>query len=124
MSGLSNYLENKLLDHALRNTTYTPVSTVYLTLYVGSPTDAGTGGAEVNVTRQAATFGAAASGSVSNSSSITFTSMPAVTVTHIAVYDHPSAGNLLLHGALSSNVVAASGDTFTIQANDLDITLD
>ena len=124
MSGLSNYLENKLLDHALRNTTYTPVSTVYLTLYVGSPTDAGTGGAEVNVTRQGATFGAAASGSVSNSSSITFTSMPAVTVTHIAVYDHLSAGNLLLHGALSSNVVAASGDTFTIQANDLDITLD
>ena len=124
MSGLSNYLENKLLDHALRNTSYTPVATVYLTLFVGSPTDAGTGGTEVNVTRQAVTFGAAASGTVSNSSSVSFTSMPAVTVTHIAVYDHLSAGNLLFHGALSSNVVAASGDTFTIQANDLDITLD
>ena len=124
MSGLSNYLENKLLDHALRNTAYTPVATVYLTLFVGSPTDAGTGGTEVNVTRQAVTFGAAASGTVSNSSSVSFTSMPAVTVTHVAVYDHVSAGNLLIHGALSSNVAAASGDTFTIQANDLDITLD
>ena len=124
MSGLSNYLENKLIDHALRNTLYTPAATVYLTLFVGSPTDAGTGGTEVNVTRQAVTFGAAASGTVSNSSSVSFASMPAVTVTHVAVYDHVSAGNLLIHGALSSNVAAASGETFTIQANDLDITLD
>ena len=124
MSGLSNYLEDKLLDHALRNTSYTPAATVYLTLFVGSPTAAGTGGTEVNVTRQAVTFGAAASGTVSNSSSVSFASMPAVTVTHVAGYDHVSAGNLLIHGALSSNVAAASGDTFTIQANDLDITLD
>ena len=124
MSGLSNYLENKLLDHALRNTSYTPVATVYLALYVGSPTDAGTGGAEVAATRQAVTFGAASSGTVSNSSSISFTSMPAVTVTHIGVYDASTGGNLLLHGALSAPVVAASGDTFTIAANDLDITLD
>ena len=124
MSGLSNYLENKLLDHALRNTSYTPAATVYLTLFVGSPTDAGTGGTEVNVTRQAVTFGAAASGTVSNSSSVSFTSMPAVTVTHIGVFDASSGGNLLLHGALSSSVVAASGDTFTIATNDLDITLD
>ena len=124
MSGLSKYLENNLLDHALRNTSYTPAATVYLTLFVGSPTDAGTGGTVVNVSRQAVTFGAAASGTVSNSSSVSFTSMPAVTVTHVAVYDHVSAGNLLINGALSSNVAAASGDTFTIQANDLDITLD
>ena len=124
MSGLSNYLENKLLDHALRNTSYTPVATVYLALYVGSPTDAGTGGAEVAATRQAITFGAASSGTVSNSSSISFTSMPAVTVTHIGVFDASTGGNLLLHGALASSVVAASGDTFTIAANDLDITLD
>ena len=124
MSGLSNYLENKLLDHALRNTSYTPVATVYLALYVGSPTDAGSGGAEVAATRQAITFGAASGGTVSNSSSISFTSMPAVTVTHIGVFDASTGGNLLFHGALSSSVVAASGDTFTIAANDLDITLD
>ena len=124
MSGLSNYLENKLLDHALRNTTYTPVTAVFLALYVGSPTDAGSGGAEVAATRQAITFGAASSGTVSNSSSISFTSMPAVTVTHIGVFDASSGGNLLFHGALSASVVAASGDTFTIAANDLDVTLD
>ena len=124
MSGLSNYLENKLLDHTLRNTSYTPATTVYLALYVGSPTDTGSGGTEVAVTRQAATFGAAASGAVSNSSSISFTSMPVVTVTHIGIFDADTGGNLLIHGALSSSVVAASGDTFTIQANDLDIALD
>jgi len=124
MSGLSNYLENKLLDHTLRNTSYTPATTVYLALYVGSPTDTGSGGTEVAVTRQAATFGAAASGTVSNSSSISFTSMPVVTVTHTGIFDASTGGNLLIHGALSSSVVAASGDTFTIQANDLDIALD
>jgi len=124
MSGLSNYLENKLLDHTLRNASYTPVTTVYLALYVGSPTDTGSGGTEVAVTRQAATFGAAASGTVSNSSSISFTSMPVATVTHIGIFDADTGGNLLIHGALSSSVVAASGDTFTIQANDLDIALD
>jgi hypothetical protein len=50
--------------------------------------------------------------------------MPAVTVTHIGVFDASSGGNLLFHGALSASVVAASGDTFTIAANDLDVTLD
>jgi hypothetical protein len=124
MSGLSNYLENKLLDHTLRNTSYTPVTTVYLALYVGSPTDTGSGGTEVAVTRQAATFGAAASGTVSNSSSISFTSMPVATVTHIGIFDASTGGNLLIHGALSASVVSASGDTFTIAANDLDVTLD
>jgi hypothetical protein len=124
MSGLSNYLENKLLDHVLRNVSYTPVTTVYLALYAGSPTDASSGGSEVAVTRQAITFGAASSGTVSNSSSISFASMPAVTVTHVGVFDASTGGNLLIHGALASSVIAASGDTFTIAVNDLDITLD
>lgn len=124
MSGLSNYLENELLDHVLRNSAYTPVATVYLTLFNGSPTDSGTGGTEVAVTRQAAAFGAASGGAVSNSSNISFTSMPAGDVTHVAIYDASSGGNLLFHGSLSSPVTTASGDTFTIEANDLDITLD
>ena len=124
MSGMSNYLENKLLDHVLRNTAYTPVATVYLALFNGSPTDTGSGGSEVGVARQASTFSAASGGTVSNSSGISFTSMPAATVTHVGVFDASSGGNMLFHGALASTVTTASGDTFTIEATDLDITLD
>lgn len=43
MSQLSNYLENKLIDHVLRNTAYTPPATVYLALYTTDPTDADSG---------------------------------------------------------------------------------
>ena len=49
---------------------------------------------------------------------------PAVTVTHIGVYDHVSAGNLLFHGALSSSKAVDAGDTFKIAIGDLDISLD
>lgn len=32
-SGETDYLENELLDHALRNATWTPPATIYLALY-------------------------------------------------------------------------------------------
>lgn len=32
-SGKTDYLENELLDHALRNATWTPPATIYLALY-------------------------------------------------------------------------------------------
>jgi len=47
MAGKSDYLENKVLDHVLRNTSYTPPATVYLGLFTANPTDAG-GGTEVS----------------------------------------------------------------------------
>jgi len=124
MSGLSNYLENKLLDHVLKNDAYTSPSGVHLALFNGSPTDTGSSGTEINIARQEITFSTAASGSASNSAQISFASMPASTVTHIGIYDSGSGGNLLIHGALSSPVTVALNDTFTIEINDLDITLD
>lgn len=35
----SNYLEDALLNHVLRNTAYTPPTTVYAALYLSDPTD-------------------------------------------------------------------------------------
>ncbi len=43
MAEFSNYLENKVLDHVLRNTSYTSPTTVYVGLYTSDPTDAGSG---------------------------------------------------------------------------------
>jgi hypothetical protein len=126
MAAISNYLENALLDHVLRNTALTSPTTVYLALYTSSPTDADSG-TEVSggsYSRQSASFSAAASGTISNSADISYTSMPAATVTHVGVRDAASAGNLLFHGALSSSKSVDAGDTFKIATGDLDISLD
>ena len=124
MAAISNYLENELLDHVLKNAAYTSPSAVYLGLYTSNPTDADSG-TEVDVDRQAITFGAVASGgTISNTADITFTTMPAAAVTHVGIHDHVSAGNLLFHGALSSTKSVDAGDTFKISTGDLDISLD
>jgi len=73
----SNWLENKILDHVLRNTVYTPAATVYAALYINNgvgSTDEDKG-QEVKgggYARTAITFGAASGGQVSNSADVTF----------------------------------------------------
>ncbi len=127
MAAISNYLENELLDHVLKNAAYTSPTTVYLALYTSNPTDAdsGTECSGGSYARQSITFGSVASGgTISNTADITYTSMPATTVTHVGIHDHVSAGNLLFHGALSSSKSVDAGDTFKISTGDLDISLD
>jgi len=64
MAEMSNYLENALINATLRNTTYTSVATVYVSLWTSDPTDAGSG-TEVSggsYARTAVTFGAPSNG--------------------------------------------------------------
>ena len=122
---LTNYLENKLLDHFLGTTSYT-MPTVYVGLFTVAPTDAG-GGTEVtggSYARQAAAFTAAASGATSNSANIDFTSMPAATTVAIAVFDASTSGNMLVYGTLTTNKQTDAGDTLRIATGDLDISID
>ena len=126
MAAISNYLENELLDHVLKNAAYTSPTTVYLALYTSNPTDADSGTAVSggSYARQAITFGSVASGgTISNTADITFTAMPGATVTHVGIYEH-TTNNLLFHGALSSSKSVDAGDTFKISTGDLDISLD
>lgn len=122
---LSDYLENKLLDHFLGTTSYTMPS-VYVALYTVAPSDAG-GGTEVSggsYARQAATFTAASGGATSNDSNLDFTDMPACTVVAIGVFDALTTGNLLVHGTLTANKSLDAGDTLRIATGDLDISID
>ena len=122
---LTNYLENKLLDHFLGTTSYT-MPTVYVGLFTVAPTDAG-GGTEVtggSYARQAAAFTAAASGATSNSANIDFTGMPAATTVAIAVFDASTSGNMLVYGTLTTNKQTDAGDTLRIATGDLDISID
>ena len=123
---LSNYLENKLLDHFLGTAGYTMPTTVYVGLYTVVPTDAG-GGTQVtggSYARQSAAFAAAASGTTSNSANIDFTGMPAATTVAIGIFDALTAGNLLLWGTLTANKTTDAGDTLRIATGDLDISID
>jgi hypothetical protein len=123
---LSNYLENKVLDHIMGTTTYTKPSAVYVALYTAAPSDTG-GGTEVtggSYARQTAAFAAASSGATSNSANIDFTVMPACTVVAIGIFDALTTGNLLVWGTLSTNKSLDAGDTLRIATGDLDISLD
>jgi hypothetical protein len=125
---MSDYLENEILDHILATGSYTAPSAVYVGLSTGSFADdnSGTELSGSGYARVAATFGAAASGTASNSAAIEF---PAATgswgtVSHFGIFDASSAGNLLIHGAFTASKTIASGDILKISTGDLDISAD
>lgn len=123
---LSNYLENKLIDHFLGTTTYTKPTTVYVGLFTVTPGEAG-GGTEVtggSYARQAAAFTAASGGATSNSGNLDFTGMPAATTVAIGIFDALTTGNMLLYGSLTTNKTTDAGDTLRIATGDLDISID
>lgn len=123
---LSNYLENKLIDHFLGTTAFTKPTTAYLALYTVAPTDS-TSGTEVtggSYARQTVTFNAAASGSTTNDANIDFNNMPACTVVAIAVCDALTSGNILVYGGLTSNKSLDAGDILRVASGDLSISID
>ena len=123
---LSDYLENKLIDHFLGTGAYTMPTTIYVGLYTVVPTDAG-GGTQVtggSYARQLATFSASSGGATSNTTNIDFTGMPAATTVAICIFDAITSGNLLLWGTLTTNKTTDAGDTLRIATGDLDISID
>lgn len=128
MSAASNYLELKLLDHALGTAAFTAPTDVYVGLFTDDPTDAGTG-TEISgngYSRKVATFAAASGGSASTNATITFDAATGNwgTITHIGIYDAATTGNLLFHGAVTTSKTIESGDTFQISSGNLTISLD
>lgn len=127
MAEFSNYLENALINAVLRNTSYTSPTTTYVALYTSDPTDADTG-TEVtggSYARTAATFDAPSNGVTQNSGSITFPTATASwgTITHIAIRDAATSGNLLFHTPLDESKTVGTGDIFTISTGNLTVTL-
>lgn len=122
----SDYLEDKLLDHVLKNTAYTSPTTVYVGLYTVAPSDAG-GGTEVsgnNYARKSVTFSSASGGATANSADVTFDTPSASwgTVVAFGIFDQLTTGNLLYWGDLTANKTINSGDTVKFLSGDIDIT--
>ena len=134
MSAASNYLENKVLDHVLKNTAYTQPSNLYVGLFLNTSTnaaanlEAGTLTDEVSggsYARQSGAFSAASGGSASTSATITFPAASANwgTITHVAVMDALTSGNVLFWGAVTTSKTIETGDTFQITSGNLTISL-
>lgn len=127
MAEFSNYLENALINAVLRNTSYTSPTTVYIGLFTSDPTDAGTGN-EVSggsYARQSATFDAPSNGLTQNSSDITWPAATASwgTVTHAAVFDASTGGNMLFHSALEVSKIIDESDVFKFATGNFTVTV-
>lgn len=126
MSAMSDYLELKFLDHFTGTASTSSPSAVYLALATATFNDdaSGTELSGNNYSRQAITFGSASSGSISNNAAVEF---PAATgnqgtISHFAVFDAASSGNMLFHGAFASGKLIESGDILKVAVGSLTIT--
>ena len=129
MSGFSDYLEDKVLDHVFGGNAFTAPSTLHVALYTVAPSDTG-GGTEVSggaYARQTAAFTVSGTNptTASNTAAIEYPTATANygTVVAVGIFDASSGGNLLAYSTLDSSKVVSSGDVFRFNAGDLDITL-
>ncbi|MFV1943490.1 hypothetical protein VPH49_22000 [Pseudomonas luteola] len=133
MSGFSDYLENQLINTTLRGTSYTGGG-VYVALFRTDPTDAGTGTelADSGYVRQRAHsssvsdgFTVPSNGSASNARNLVFPAIvdTQVTVTHWAIFDAQTGGNMLYHAPLTNSKTLDPSDVLSFPIGSLTITL-
>lgn len=143
MSAMSNYLENKIVDHVFRGAAYT-IPVIYVGLFTAAPSDAA-GGTEVSGSAYARVKAAASTaqalgdwkstqndslassgtgGNTTNTAAVTFPTPTATwgTVTHFGIFDQPTGINLLFWGALTIAKTINQDDTVTFPAGTLSIT--
>jgi len=112
---ISNYAENKILEHTTGKTAWTMPTNVYVKLHTGDPGEAATSNAASETTRKAASWAAASSGSIATDATLEWTNVAATeTYTHWSLWDASTSGNALWTGALSSSAAVTAGDTFQI----------
>lgn len=141
MAGMSDYLEQAILNEVFRNTNYAVPTNVYVGLHTADPTDAGSTAAEisgnayarqlVNKDGSTAPFwtAPAVSGSsykVDNNSTVSFPVATGSwgTITHLSVWDASTAGNMLFSGALTASKTIGTNDQLTFPASSIVVSID
>lgn len=129
----SDFLENEILDHILSAATYTAPVTTYIGLWTATLSDTSTGStagevsggtyARVALTNNATNWPASSAGAKSNGIAIDFGTATANwgTVTHFAILDAATLGNILYWGDLTVSKVINSGDSAQFPVGDLDV---
>lgn len=138
MSQMSNYLENKLVDHIFRATSFTAPAALYVSLHTADPLDTGAG-TEVsgnayaraqlnpstsnwaNTQNSGTSASSGTGGQTSNKAVIAFTTPTASwgTVTHFAVWDASTTGNMICYGALTVSKTINTSDVVTFPVDSL-----
>lgn len=133
MAALTDFLENALLNHAFRNSIYTPPATVYVALFTVVPGE-NSAGTEVSgnaYARQSIAFaapgapGSGTAGQILNSADVTFPTATGSwgTVVAIGLLDASTVGNLMAYETGFSLAVAAN-DAPRFQAGNFAVTMD
>lgn len=135
MASFSDYLELKVLDYIFNDpSTAFITGDVFLGLWTSALTDASTGSTtgEAAYTGYArldippASMSAAAAGSKTNSSALTFAACTAgsATITFFGTFDAATVGNMLTWGTCTSTTVDTSHTPATVAIGALAVTLD
>lgn len=134
MGTLSNYATTELVDHVFK-AAYSPVSTHYLALCTAAPTAASTGSTITETDyggyarksfTGASIFSAAASRKVIQTTLLEMAQASGVSasnITHWAVLDAATNGNMLAFGAFNSAWNVVAGNTPKIPANEIEISI-
>jgi hypothetical protein len=131
MSSFTDYTENLVLTWLFTGSSATRPTAWYVGLFTAAPSDTG-GGTEVtgNAYARVATGTLSVSGTsptnCTNAAAIEFAAASGGnwgTITHIAIFDASTSGNMLGWAALTTSRTINDGDIIRIPAGDLDITL-
>lgn len=131
MGSFTGYWENEILDHLFSKNSYVP-SPIYVGLSTADPLDDGSGLAEpsgngyARVQTVSSDWNAASEGALDNASDIAFGQATGNwgTITHFALFDAATGGNMLAHGILSQSKAIGISDYTGFEAGDLEISLD
>ncbi|NBT31822.1 MAG: hypothetical protein EBT13_07950 [Rhodobacteraceae bacterium] len=125
----SNTFETTTLTWLFTANAATRPTAWYVALFTTNPAEDASG-TEVSTSgtayaRQSVTF-TVSGDTASNSGAVEFPTATASygTVTHCAVFDAVSGGNMIAYAALTTSKLIDTGDVFRFPAGDLDITLD
>lgn len=121
---LAEATRNAILNAYARATSYSNPA-VWVQIHTGDPGAAGTANIALNTTRQQAAFGSVASaGAISNSSPLSWPNVPAAeTYTHVSFWTAATGGTFTGSDDLADPRAVQVGDTFTIAAGDIDLTV-
>lgn len=131
MTAKSNYLEEEILDHILGKGArdFTSPAALYMAVSTADFTEDGSGGAEPaganGYARQSIAFNASgADGATENTAAVTFgpnTTSDWGTISHFAIFDALTLGNMLYYGALTASKAVTVDDSLEFAIGDVDI---
>ena len=131
MSSFSDYTENLVLKFLFTANSAVRPTAWYVGLFTAAPSDTGggtevTGSAYARVVTGTITVSGTSPTTATNSAAIEFAAASGGnwgTVTHAAIFDASTSGNMLAWAALTTSRTINDGDVFRIPASSLTVTL-